>query len=41
MNIVEAREFIKNVNWVYAKTYSKTFPHEYITRKTVNNDKLF
>jgi len=30
--------FIKNQNWIFAKTYSKTWPHEYIVQEQVDND---
>jgi len=41
MNTSEAREFVNNANWVYAKSYSETYPHEYTTRDRVGDDKLF
>jgi hypothetical protein len=28
--------FIKNSNWIFAKTYAKTWPHEYIVRDQVD-----
>ena len=37
----EFRQFINSVEWVYAKSYSKTFPHSYTTRDRVKNDYLF
>ena len=37
----EAEEFISSEPWVYAKSYSKTFPHYYTTRDRVKNDALF
>lgn len=30
------RTFIKDTPWVFAKTYAKTWPHEYIVRKRVD-----
>ncbi|RLJ21718.1 hypothetical protein DJ030_03745 [bacterium endosymbiont of Escarpia laminata] len=30
------RNFIDNSNWVFAKTYAKTWPHEYIVRDNVD-----
>jgi|TARA_Y100000294_G_scaffold18996_1_gene16363 hypothetical protein len=30
------KQFIKHVNWVFAKTYATTWPHEYIVRDQVN-----
>jgi len=41
MDLKKAREFIKNIKWVFAKSYSKTFPHEYTTRDRTNDDMLF
>ncbi len=29
--------FIKNSTWTFAKTYAKTWPHEYIVQEQVNN----
>ncbi|MEA3497282.1 MAG: hypothetical protein U9R42_14740 [Bacteroidota bacterium] len=29
--------FIKNSNWTPAKTYAKTWPHEYIVQEKVDN----
>lgn len=31
-------DFISNVDWVFAKTYAKTWPHEYIVRDKVNEN---
>lgn len=36
----ELREFVSSEKWVSAKTYAKTWPHEYIVRKSVD-DGLF
>lgn len=41
MDVTEARQFIEQSEWIYAKSYSKTLPHYYTTRKKINNDKLF
>ncbi len=30
--------FIKNTPWIFAKTYAKTWPHEYIVQEKVDND---
>ncbi len=30
--------FIENQVWVFAKTYAKTWPHEYIVQQSVDND---
>lgn len=32
------QEFIESVDWVFAKTYAKTWPHEYIVQEQVDND---
>lgn len=36
----ELREFISEQNWIFAKTYAKSWPHEYIVQEQVNK-KLF
>jgi|TARA_Y100000294_G_scaffold107131_1_gene99433 hypothetical protein len=36
----ELKNFIKESNWIFAKTYAKTWPHEYIVRDNVD-DGLF
>ena len=36
----EIKDFIENSSWVFAKTYSKTWPHEYIVQEKVD-DALF
>ncbi len=41
MNKTIVREFIKNVEWVWAKSYADTFPHYYTTRDRVGDDELF
>ena len=32
----ELKKFIKESNWIFAKTYAKTWPHEYIVRDKVD-----
>ena len=32
----KSKQFINNVNWIFAKTYAKTWPHEYIVRNQVD-----
>lgn len=32
----EIKDFINNVEWVFAKTYAKTWPHEYIVKEKVD-----
>ena len=34
----DLKEFIKNQGWTFAKTYAKTWPHEYIVQEKVDND---
>ena len=34
----ELDEFIQNQNWIFAKTYADTYPHEYIVQERVDND---
>ncbi len=36
----ELRDFIKNLEWTFAKTYAATWPHHYIVRERVD-EKLF
>jgi len=31
------KEFIKNQDWIFAKTYAETWPHEYIVQEKVDN----
>ncbi len=31
----EIRKFILENHWIFAKTYAKTLPHEYVVRKNV------
>ena len=31
------KNFIKNSEWIFAKTYAKTWPHEYIVQENVDN----
>ena len=32
----ELKNFIEESNWIFAKTYAKTWPHEYIVRDKVD-----
>ena len=32
------KNFIKEQDWFFAKTYAETWPHEYIVQKRVDND---
>ena len=32
------KTFIAKSEWIFAKTYAKTWPHEYIVQERVNND---
>jgi len=34
------KDFIKKQEWIFAKTYAETWPHEYIVQERVDN-KLF
>ena len=34
----ELKAFIKSQNWIFAKTYAKTWPHEYIVEEKVDSD---
>ena len=34
----QLKKFIKNCDWIFAKTYATTWPHEYIVQKQVDND---
>lgn len=36
----ELKDFINDSTWIFAKTYAKTWPHEYIVQENVDN-KLF
>ena len=36
----DIKEFINNTEWIFAKTYAKTWPHHYILRRKVD-EKLF
>ena len=33
----EVKSFIENTPWIFAKTYAKTWPHEYIVQEKVDN----
>ena len=41
MTIQEAREWVERQEWVYAKSYSDTFPHHYTTRSRCSDEKEF
>jgi len=32
------KNFINSSNWIFAKTYAKTWPHEYIVQDKVDNN---
>lgn len=34
----QLKKFVKNCNWIFAKTYATTWPHEYIVQEQVDND---
>ena len=36
LDIERARKFIKDVNWVFAKTYAETAPHEYVVKRDLS-----
>ena len=39
MNISDKlKNFIETQNWIFAKTYAETYPHEYIVQERVDND---
>lgn len=33
----QVKRFIKDSNWIFAKTYAATWPHEYIVQERVDN----
>jgi hypothetical protein len=35
------KQFIADSTWTFAKTYAKTWPHEYIVQQNVDNDLFF
>ncbi len=35
---VKLKNFIKNQDWTFAKTYADTWPHEYIVQEKVDNE---
>ena len=35
MNIDNIKEFCDKQNWIYAKTYAKKAPHEYVVRDNI------
>ncbi|MFH1188895.1 MAG: hypothetical protein V1652_03565 [bacterium] len=32
------KKFVKDCNWIFAKTYATTWPHEYIVQEQVDSD---
>ena len=36
--LIELQKFIKKQHWIFAKTYAKNWPHEYIVQEHVDND---
>ena len=38
---LEIKKFIEEVPWTFAKTYAKTWPHEYIIKKKVDEKKFY
>jgi len=32
------KKFVKEQDWIFAKTYAETWPHEYIVQKRVDNN---
>jgi hypothetical protein len=36
----DVRRFIETANWRFAKTYAKTWPHEYVVRTPENSEML-
>jgi len=34
----EQIKFIEDSEWIFAKTYAETWPHEYIVQERVDND---
>ncbi len=36
---VALKKFITNSDWIFAKTYAKTWPHEYIVQEQVDYDR--
>ena len=34
----QLKTFIANEDWIFAKTYATTWPHEYIVQERVDND---
>lgn len=34
----QLKQFVKDCNWIFAKTYATTWPHEYIVQEQVGND---
>jgi len=38
IDLEKARKFIANCDWIFAKTYAQTAPHEYIVREKLSVD---
>jgi len=34
----QLKKFVKDCNWIFAKTYATTWPHEYIVQGNVGNE---
>ncbi|MCX6786712.1 MAG: hypothetical protein NTU85_02780 [Candidatus Kaiserbacteria bacterium] len=34
----QLKKFIKDSQWIFAKTYATTWPHEYLVQEQVDND---
>jgi hypothetical protein len=32
------KKFIEEQNWIFAKTYAETWPHEYIVQQSIDNN---
>lgn len=41
MQIKEAKNFLESKNWIFAKTYAKTAPHEYIVKEHLKDQEGF
>ncbi len=38
-NLEKAEAFVESVEWIFAKTYAKTAPHEYIVKRYLPKEK--
>ena len=38
MNIEKYKQFIESVDWVFAKTYKDSAPHEYLLKKNLSDE---